>query len=632
MAVQNANRIIREARQKAGLTQEEMSEGICSSKVLSRIETGAANVSHATFRLLMERAGTFCNAFPAFDSREDFECFYALKHARFHLDAWKLDPAYEELQKVEDKNWADSKLHYQEWLLLHCQLQFRSYRYCHRQNYDTLLDALHITRPKINLSDLDRLLLSQTEIRLLTALAQEAVYLGRKEECKYICRQLGDYLVGCKLSLMEKERLQAENAIVYTKYLIAIEDYKASLETAEKHRHIMAANTDSSPLFELTFLTGLCCYKAGDKTLGEKWIKAAFYSAHAIESCYSSACRDYLKRETDFPITGEMSCRPDIPLKKYDAKRFTNSLLSEFCDNFEHSYTLGQMISDLRWEQKIPQSLLCQGLCSKSKLSKIENGSLQPDIMLAEALLQRLGMPDRIFTFWGNEKDAKFHDISHIAIHKHTLPKEKIGEYLNEMETLFEKKEILYYQEYLFLKAVKQEKADNRTAGLIQALQLTLPDFDISQICSYRLTWCELTILNNLAKEYRLTNQTYWCSIYASQIVAYFEAAKPDIMLQKNILPFTYSIHCRSLYLQKLYHQVLDYTDKINLSILKCNISAYGGYLFFYSQALGECACFETAQTLAVNAYAIDELTEYPKNSVALKRYFIKDFSITLNY
>ena len=143
MPVHNANLLIREARIKAGLTQEQLSEGICTPQALSRIETGTANVSHVTFQALMERAGVQYGRFPVFSSRDGFECFYGLKRVRLYLDAWQLESAYEELGKLEEKNWADNRLYYQEWLLLHCRLQFLSGCCSHQENYDTLLDALH---------------------------------------------------------------------------------------------------------------------------------------------------------------------------------------------------------------------------------------------------------------------------------------------------------------------------------------------------------------------------------------------------------------------------------------------------------------------------------------------------------
>ena len=115
-------------------------------------------VRSSNFQALMERAGAPCEQYPVFASREDFDCFYALKPARFHLDAWQLGPAYEELQKAEDHNWADNRLYCQEWLLLHCRLQFRTYQCDHQLNYNTLLEALRITVPRTELSEMESLL------------------------------------------------------------------------------------------------------------------------------------------------------------------------------------------------------------------------------------------------------------------------------------------------------------------------------------------------------------------------------------------------------------------------------------------------------------------------------------------
>ena len=118
MSVRNAGKAIREARIKAGLTQEKLSDGICSTLSLSRIENCTAGVSPSTFHALMSRAGTECEAFPTFASRTDFDCFYTLKRARFYLEAWQFEDAYHQLMSVQDMNWADNRFYYQEWLLL----------------------------------------------------------------------------------------------------------------------------------------------------------------------------------------------------------------------------------------------------------------------------------------------------------------------------------------------------------------------------------------------------------------------------------------------------------------------------------------------------------------------------------
>lgn len=635
MPVHNANLLIREARIKAGLTQEQLSKGICTPQVLSRIETGTANVSHVTFQALMERAGVQYGRFPVFSSRDGFECFYGLKRVRLYLDAWQLESAYEELGKLEEKNWADNRLYYQEWLLLHCRLQFLSGCCSHQENYDTLLDALHITRPDIDLLDFHALLLSQNEIQLLTLIAQEALYLDMAMLCRQICAQLDTCLAESTFALIEKERMQADAAIVYVKYLIGVKDFDNAFEIADAYRKKAAVNAYDAPLIELTFLAGLCSHYTGKTELADTHIKAAFYSAQAIESCYATRCRDYLKKETSYSITGSMKDFPTIPLTAFPPKAFTDSVhvtdgIRE--EDTADAYTLGHLIQDLRLEQNVSQSVLCHGLCSKSKLSKIENDSLQPDIALATALLQRLGISGKIFPYWGNKKEAEFYDLHFKVIHNRNVSKETLKKYLSQMKTMLDSKDVLYHQEYLANVAFQSDSSDERIRCLTEALLLTLPSFDIHEIYSYRLTCEELSILNNIGHEYRNTTKSHLCSLYFLQILSYVQKTEPDVLLQAGFLPLTDYMYCHSLYILKFYQETTMLPDSFDMSVIKRYINSYGLFLFCYSQALGECSRREEAHTTAIQSFAISILTEHPKNATALKRYLHDDFALDLKY
>ena len=46
---------IKAARKAKGMTQEELSEGICTRTTLSRFESGRTNISTFTLSLIMER-------------------------------------------------------------------------------------------------------------------------------------------------------------------------------------------------------------------------------------------------------------------------------------------------------------------------------------------------------------------------------------------------------------------------------------------------------------------------------------------------------------------------------------------------------------------------------------------------
>ena len=59
---------------------------------------------------------------------------------------------------------------------------------------------------------------------------------------------------------------------------------------------------------------------------------------------------------------------------------------------------IGTLIKELRLEKQISQSALCENLCSKEYISKIENGHKMPSDKLLKDLFNRLG--ENISTFY----------------------------------------------------------------------------------------------------------------------------------------------------------------------------------------------------------------------------------------
>lgn len=57
MGVYLVGQVIKRTRESLGMTQEELSDGICSVETLSRIENGKRAPNRANFEALMERMG-----------------------------------------------------------------------------------------------------------------------------------------------------------------------------------------------------------------------------------------------------------------------------------------------------------------------------------------------------------------------------------------------------------------------------------------------------------------------------------------------------------------------------------------------------------------------------------------------
>lgn len=636
MSIRNAGSAIREARLKAGLTQEKLSEGICSPLSLSRIENGTIGVSPSTFQALMAHAGAPCEVFPIFENWTDYECFFHLKHARFHLNAWQLSPAYEELNLAEEKNWNKNKFYYQEWALMHGILQFRSGLADHTQLYDFFLGALHISRPEINLDNFKNLLLSITEIELLIYLAQEALYLNKPELCNIICAQIQAYLSNSQLTFLEKDHLLAEYAVVYAKYLIAIQDYEAAFQLADENRHQMVTEQNQCSLFELIFLCGLSCFYQGNIDSAIGYFKCQLYSLHAMNVCFFTKCRNYVQRVLSLALPENLCSLPDIEIKSFTPKILLN--ISDFSNGIYSIYqsdivTIGTLIHQHRLHQKLSQKILCQGICSTSKLSKIENGSLQPDVFLAEALLERLGFSSREFIFWGNAEEAKIHDLKTRLHLWYNWDIKKIRKTLDEFYPFTtDKNAILLRQHYLYIKAKYTTSPNEKVKILLEALACTLPAFDIYCILNYRLSSLELTILNNLAYTYKNTNTPYQSVLFFRQLLRYYRGASPDIILKSQCYSITLWEFCNVLYTQKYYNELIDLFSQISLSIFFYASEVFGSFYFYYCQALGECSHYESAAFMARYSCALEISREADINVPLLISYLSDDFHIDINY
>lgn len=632
MAVRNAGKIIREARLKAGLTQEQMSEDICSVLTLSRIENNSAGVSPSLFQALMSRAGAPRNIFPVFPNRKDFDCFYTLKRARLYLESWQLQEAYDELLKVKNADFSNNKFHYQEWLYLQGWLQSRSGNCEHQLIYEIFISALIITKPNIDFSDLSNELFSDIELELLIEISNELLYLSQSDLSYIICSQLESYINNAELSFIERDSLLSRNAIARTKYLLYTHDYNKALETINEYRHLMVVNSENTSLLELNFWTAMSYYYCGNIEKAHQMFNDTFYSARAIESCYATTCLKFVSENTSIVIDDYIKSLPPINCKTFKYEKITDSLsLSDGTyDLFSPDVlTLGRLIYVLRKEQNISQAVLCQGLCSKSKLSKIENDQLQPDIFLSEALLQRLGVSERVFSFWGNSNYKILYELkSKILNSKLTSLKEQFALLKQFKELLSENNNILL-QFYYALSYDFLDESERRIATLQNALNLTLPDFDILNINNYRLSLIELGIIGNIAYEYREISPSK-SNLYFSKLLEYRNLSSVNIMFQSLVYPIFIYKYAHSLYHQKYYLQLSNlYTFSV-ARILKIHLDSLGFFTLFFVQALGECNDYKKAFYYGKCAASIERMLELHSNALSIASTLKSDFDIEI--
>lgn len=592
MSVYNAGMTIKEARMFAGLSQKQLSDGIISLTSLSRIENGHCGIDPSTFQALMTRAGAPCEIFPIFENWNDYEVYSDLIHARFHLDAWQLDKTYESLKKVEIKTWNHNKLHYQTWLLIYGALQFRSGCDDHQSMYTLFKTALHITKANIDFSKLDHTLLSRNEVELLICIAQESLYLDQLDICWHICTQLFTHLENRQITYMEKDKLLAECAAVYIQYLIFKKQFADGKYLANQYLHQIKSTLYTAPVFELSFLLGICDFYLHDSERANTLFMDVLYASKAISSPFATIAQDIIKSHHLMILSNSLQSAPLVQLKKYpditvqDYTEFSNGIFDVYAKDV---ITLGRLISGLRMRQHISQETLCQGLCSKSHLSKIENDSLMPRIILAEALLQRLGISNLEFNFWGNGKETDFYNLKIKLQQLNSKSPEKQKHLLQLFKDKLTAKDVLYNQQILFEESFFIDDPLKRLPVLKKLIEMTHKNFCINNINHYRLSWIELDILQEIAQTYLRANMIDDGMLYIQQNINYHVNLKTDCILQSHTLTNVLLTFFEHLCTGKHYKQILELFAQNDLTVLKYNLTECGSLYFYYSQALSGC-------------------------------------------
>lgn len=255
---------------------------------------------------------------------------------------------------------------------------------------------------------------------------------------------------------------------------------------------------------------------------------------------------------------------------------------------------------------------------------------LQPSVILAEMLLQRLGITDTVFTFFGDNKEAHLEQIKvHLAKTPYTCP-QKIKTFIAEAQPLLTPSNQLYNQWLLFKQATIASEASSHYSLLHKALEISLPGFSFDTIKQYRLSWTELTILNNIAHHYSYGATPSMGILKFYKILEFFSDTTMDILEKKRIFPITIEMLVLHLYRQRRYNEILELSNVYSDNCLKYSISAIAHIHAHYCQALGKCNNLHLAKKYAIYTYYNFLILELTQKAEHIRQDFQADFQIKL--
>lgn len=582
---------LKKVREHAGLSQEKLADGIINLQSLNRIENNRAGVSPGTFQALTSKCGASTEVFPLFVNWVDFECFYELCKADMWLDSWQVNEAYRCLKLVDERDFAGNLIYYQKWLCCYALMLIRSGDEHYTQILDILKYALEITHKKMMFEDIKKECFTVTEIILLTTIAEMCFMIKSKETGLTICLQLLEYLDNMALSYSEKTSLSLGVQKVYILFLLQDNKYSLANEKAEKLRTSTLVNMIERHIIEAAFLHGLTKFLLGDKERGLHYLKAAYYSGDAIKSQFANVGNSILRvLDIKIPELEEaiVFCKEREDFLLPDLTRMISLYDVECNYNSPNVITLGKLIRRKRKEQKLSMRVLCQGLCSNSALSKIENDTLQPSVFLARALLQRLGMSDDVFAFFVSENEEVQYRLEKKIAGAERYESQTIKTILQEMKDALSVKNPIFEQFYTNNMIFYEQGTNIRYLRILDNIQKTLPGFSPDDMTSYRLSKNELSYIISYCMALRKEKSETMAIKVLYRLMEYIMQDFNDDLLKNSVIGIIFATLINALGVQNRNSEIIELLPYIDNKILyghtQCLPTIYAHISIIYNE------------------------------------------------
>lgn len=171
-------------------------------------------------------------------------------------------------------------------------------------------------------------------------------------------------------------------------------------------------------------------------------------------------------------------------------------------------YSTGIILKQCRKAKGITQEALCNGICTASALSQMENGKMEPSYVKFAAMMERMGEWPEAYDVFIGDKVYRIHELEReiqkcVYHHDYREMVFYLDEYRKEI-SLFPN-ETIYMQFYKFMSIVYQEKGhikEEQIRGLEEILGMTVKAYGKAPLKCLFLSYQELQILNCIAIGY----------------------------------------------------------------------------------------------------------------------------------
>lgn len=305
-------------------------------------------------------------------------------------------------------------------------------------------------------------------------------------------------------------------------------------------------------------------------------------------------------------------------------------------------YNIGYYIRRIRKERGICQEVLYEGLCSRSTLHRIESGEQQPGLFVASQLLQRLGLDESSFLLPLGPQDFEISNLQKeiISLNAQSRFAEAL-EKIARLETLVVPQDKLAQQFILRAKALAGYECDGKRCPydyptqrqmLMQALDMTHPNFDLEKIERCLLSIEDMKSLNQIAITYSEEGKRRQAIEIYRQLIRYVESHFPDCEVRQVMLPLTAYNYSRLLGLERRYEEAIEVAELGRQCCVKYNkCRMLGGLLLNIACCLHELGKDEESRKIMQQSYYAYLIMEDLISCEVVQKYAEETFKIKIN-
>ena len=486
---------IRYIRCGRSITQESVCDRICSTKSLSMAENGRSDISDGLFEMLMNQMGYKMKSMPDFSSKAEYDLNELLNKVLYMILAFKITRAKGILDEMWEKYIPMSSRILQKYIAIDSMI------YEFTGNYDeklveNLTYALSLSGKSGTVDS--PCTIREFEVYLLLAVA--LYNTGKIEDAAAILRGLKQY---CGYILRETDYTYNHLYVYYESALFIMNEESDGISVGYIDRVLSYAksNDDGLAVLLLTYGKAKQYLLSDDIMRFHSEISAVIDMAEYMECPFRHVLYKWIVENGhvgNIDVTVSESHvaegKPDIIVRKLTDIQPDRTI--------NNNYTIWDVIREKRVQNGISATKLSEGICSQSKLSKMETGKQGCDILIIHSLLQRLEIEDEQFIFFvsKSERDAY-------------IEMRRINYYLNQTKVIVKRDELfgeskenpVRKQLGLIYESYCTEDPDRRKAILRNALSCTKPNFDINSIDDELFTDAEWKCLVDLTVLYGVT-------------------------------------------------------------------------------------------------------------------------------